>query len=202
MFVKICGMTRVDDVQFACQIGVNAVGFIFAKSPRIVSINRAKELAGHVVGPLKVGVFANEDIERIKQIRQKCSLDIIQLHGDESPDFCRQLGGSIFKALRVKDASVIHKINSYPDDVKILLDAWSSTKIGGTGSRIDTLLLDQIENFSRIIIAGGVGPENVLEIISQYHPFGVDINSKVEKSPGIKDHDNMSLVMQLINQSK
>ncbi|HID07438.1 MAG TPA: hypothetical protein EYP10_09860, partial [Armatimonadetes bacterium] len=140
------------------------------------------------VVPQVVGVFVDQDIKVIKKIRQICKLDIIQLHGNESPAFCQQLGGQIFKAIRLKGGSMIRQFADYPDDIKILIDAWDPVQTGGTGEQISFRLLDKIEDFSRIIIAGGVGEENVAAIVETYHPFGIDINSKIEKRPGIKDH--------------
>jgi phosphoribosylanthranilate isomerase len=198
MFVKMCGMTKVQDVDVACQNNVDAIGFIFADSPRRVSIEKARGLSNPVNGPLKVGVFVNEEIDTIRQIRETCNLDIIQLHGEESPDFCQSLGGPIFKAFRAKDEHVIQRFSDYPSDVKILFDSWSPSLVGGTGRQIDFNILDKINDFSRIILAGGLGLENIQEIVNRYHPFGVDINSKVEKSPGIKDHSKIINVMQLL----
>ena len=188
MFVKMCGMTQAEDIEIACQNSVDAIGFIFADSPRRVSIAQACELSNHVNGPLKVGVFVNEEIDTIRRIRDACHLDVIQLHGEESPDFCHSLGGPIFKAFRAKDAHVIQRFSDYLSDVKILFDAWSHSMAGGTGRLIDFNILDKISDFSRIILAGGLGPENIQEIVNRYQPFGVDINSKIEKNPGIKDH--------------
>ncbi len=191
MFIKICGMTRREDIDFAVAHGVDAVGFIFAASPRQVTPQHVNELAKGV-DVLKVGVFVNEDINRIRDIREQCGLDIIQLHGDESPQYCSDVGGRLFKAFRLKDIESISRFADYPSEINILLDAYVIGQAGGTGKQIDFSVLDQIKDFSRIILAGGVGPKNVVELLRRYNPFGIDINSKVESSPGIKDHAKIS----------
>ena len=200
MFIKICGMTRRKDIDIAAENGVDAIGFIFAKSPRQVTRRQVEKISAdlHV---LKVGVFVNEELGRIREIREHCDLDIIQLHGDESPEFCAKLGGQLFKAFRLKDTETIRRFADYPADIKILLDAYVKGQAGGTGRQIDFHLLDQIDDFSRIILAGGVGPENVVELIQRYHPFGIDVNSKVEVSPGIKDHDKIRELITSITNS-
>ena len=197
MFIKMCGMTRPQDIAHAARIGAHAVGFIFAPSPRKVTAVKAFALTDQADALLKVGVFVDEDIHIIKNIQRLCKLDIIQLHGNESPEYCHQLGGRIFKAFRLKDESLIQHFSDYPDNVKILVDAWDALQAGGTGKQISFNLLDQIRDFSRIIIAGGVGLENVVKIAQTYHPFGVDVNSKIEKSPGIKDHKLMTRFVEI-----
>jgi len=198
MFVKFCGMTRRQDVEIAVQLGADAVGFIFADSPRKILPGRAAELAKSISGSLKVGVFVNEDIEKVRDIRKQCRLDVIQLHGDESPEYCAGLGGRIIKAFRLQDESTQSRFADYPCDVLVLLDAWSALLAGGTGKQINAGLLDGIEDFSRIIIAGGLGVDNIVDVIKRYQPYGVDINSKVEKSPGVKDHRLLQETMQLV----
>jgi phosphoribosylanthranilate isomerase len=201
MFIKICGMTRREDIDSAIENGVDAIGFIFAKSPRQVMPEQVEKLAAGL-DILQVGVFVNEDIERVRDIREQCGLDIIQLHGDESPDYCEKLGGRLFKAFRLKEAEIIARFADYPSEIKILLDAYVKGFAGGTGKQIDLTLLDLMDDFSRIILAGGVGPENAAALIERYNPFGIDVNSKIEVAPGIKDHDKIrELFSQLKNET-
>ncbi len=199
MFVKFCGMTRRQDIEYAIDRGVDAIGLIFANSPRQVSVEQARRLVDGL-DILKVGVFVNEEIETIQSVRSQCGLDVVQLHGDETPEYCRQLGGEIFKAFRIRDESTLQKIVDYAPKIKVLLDAYVMGLAGGTGRRIDYLLLDRIDDFSRIIIAGGVGPENIADIVHRYHPYGVDVNSKVETAPGVKDHEKMRLFFERLKE--
>ena len=198
MFVKICGMRRRGDIDLAVTCGADAVGFIYAPSPRQVTPEHVARLVDglHV---LKVGVFVDENLERIRDIREKNRLDIIQLHGNETPEYCEKLGGRLFKALRAKNRTTVDRMADFPPDIKILLDAYVKGQAGGTGRRIDKNLLDQIKDFSGIILAGGVGPDNAAELIEQYQPFGIDVNSKVEVEPGMKDHGKMKALFRSLD---
>ncbi len=201
MFVKLCGMTRRKDIDCAVAHGVDALGFIFAKSPRQVTPEQVEELVAGV-NVLQVGVFVDEDIDIVRDIREQCNLDIIQLHGDESPEYCEKIGGQMFKAFRLKDAETIARFDDYPSDIKILLDAYVKGQAGGTGQHIDFALLDRIDDFSRIILAGGLGPENVEALIKRYKPFGIDVNSKIEVAPGIKDHGKIRELFHQLKKQK
>jgi len=191
-------MTQQQDVECAFELGADAVGFIFASSPRQVTPEQVTQLADGIVG-LKVGVFVNESIDRIRHIRSQCHLDIIQLHGDESPEYCRQLGGKIMKAVRVKDRESLKRIDDYAKNILILLDAFVPHQRGGTGKHIATELLDVVPDMSRIILAGGLSPENVPELVRRYQPYGIDVNSGIEASPGVKDHKKMKTLFRNIN---
>ena len=139
-------------------------------------------------------------MEEIRAIRKECGLDIVQLHGEESPSFCDALGGKIIKAFRVKDENSLTQIKDYPMAWKILLDAFVSGQRGGTGKRINTFLLNKIENPSQIILAGGLSPKNVRQTLKNFQPFGIDVSSGVEKSPGIKDAEKLKKLFYQINE--
>lgn len=190
MWVKICGITRLTDAQLAQELGADAIGFIFAKSPRQITPLLASAI-GDEIRTVRVGVFVNQPLEEIKAIRKKCDLDIIQLHGDESPEFCDALGGKIIKAFSMKNENSLAQIDDYPMAWKILIDAYVPGQRGGTGKRINTLLLNKINNPSQIILAGGLNPQNIRQTLKNLHPFGIDVSSGVEKSPGIKDADKL-----------
>ena len=196
---KVCGMTRRGDVEYAVECRVDWLGFIFAPSPRQVNPGNVRELTRNVSGVETVGVFMNQDIETVREIRHACRLDWVQLHGDESPEYCRELGGSIIKAFRVRDAQSLNDLWRYPDSVMLLLDAWEPQRAGGTGKRISLDILDQVSDYSRIILAGGVGPDNALTLMERYKPFGLDMNSALEVSPGIKDHHTLKQVAHLLD---
>ena len=200
MWIKFCGMTREQDVRKACELGADAVGFIFAASPRKVTTDLVKKISQAHKDFLKVGVFVNEQLDTVRNIRNECRLDIIQLHGDESPGYCRKLGGTIIKAFRAKEETV-PKLDEYSMVWKFLLDAFVPGHYGGTGVRINRSVLDSIENFSHIIVAGGLDAPGALEIKKRYSPFGVDINSGVESAPGIKDHKKMQDVIRSLTRT-
>ncbi len=199
MWIKICGMTQRQDVERAFELGANAVGFILAPSPRQVTPDQVIQLTDGMCG-FKVGVFVNESIARVRTIRSQCKLDIVQLHGDESPEYCRQLGGRMIKAVRVNDSESLQIIKAYPKNIPVLLDAFAPDQRGGTGKRIATELLDLVPDMSRIILAGGLSPENVPELVRRYQPYGIDINSGIETAPGVKDHEKMERLFEKSSQ--
>lgn len=190
--VKICGMTRVEDALKAVELGADAVGFIFyKKSPRAVTIKQArviiKELPPFVH---RVGVFVNESIERVNELKEKLGLDLVQLHGDETPAYCRKVNSRVLKAIRISDSSSLKELSKFNVD-GFLLDTFHPGIYGGTGKVFDWKLAKQAGKFGRIIVAGGLNQDNVAEAISNARPYGVDVCSGVEKTPGVKDIKKM-----------
>jgi phosphoribosylanthranilate isomerase len=200
--IKICGITNVEDATSAVRYGADALGFIFAESPRRVEPTQAKAIIEKVKSGnlLTVGVFVNEDPERIKEIAGYCGLNTLQLHGDESPEYCSGLGGfRIIKALRMKDESVARVIPSYGDIFAFLLDTYSSDARGGTGKSFDWNLAIEAKSFGRpILLSGGIGLQNVEEAVRTVRPYGVDISSSIEQAPGRKDTNKMEELIGLI----
>ncbi len=184
--VKVCGMTSLEDALMAVGFGADAVGFVFyRKSPRFVTEKLVKSI---VLPPFvnKVGVFVNETAERINRIADACRLDTIQLHGDESPAFCRKLRRRVVKAIRLRDAQSLELLPRYEVD-GFLLDAYAENIPGGTGLTCDWRLAQRARKFGPVILAGGLHPGNVEDAVNQVQPYGVDVCSGVEKSPGKKD---------------
>lgn len=186
--IKICGMTSLTDALAAVESGADAVGFIFyKKSPRYISEKDAKKIvAGLPPFVNRVGVFVNESAERIERISKSCRLDYVQLHGEESPAFCRKIRGKVIKAIRVKNAQSIRTMAGYPVD-GFLLDAYNEQTSGGTGETFDWSLVRQAKRFGPILLAGGLAASNVQEAIRKARPYAVDVCSGVEKCPGKKD---------------
>ncbi|MDD5748615.1 MAG: phosphoribosylanthranilate isomerase [Actinomycetota bacterium] len=183
MWIKICGITRTKDAIIASMCGADAVGFVFAESSRRVNPNVVREIVRNMPGgPVRVGVFVDEEIEKVKEIIGYCSLDFAQLHGDESPEYCDELGGLAIKAIRLDGHLTPDIINSYR--CPVMIDARLDR---GDLSSLDIKGFIEGLNEKRIIIAGGLNPENVAEVISKLRPFGVDVSSGVESSPGKKD---------------
>jgi len=190
--VKICGMTNLKDVKIAVDGGVDAVGFIFyKKSPRSVTMQAVREIVLELPPFVdSVGVFVNETAEQINKIADHCKLDRVQLHGDESPAFCKKIRRRVIKAIRVKDIQSLKKLSDYPVS-SFLLDTFSEDQYGGTGKVFDWNLAYPAKKYGPIILAGGLTPINVHQAIQRIQPYGVDVCSGVESQPGIKDHKKM-----------
>jgi phosphoribosylanthranilate isomerase len=196
MIVKICGITCYDDAQAAIEAGADLLGFNFyPKSPRYIDPLSAARLIvtiHRLFAPVQtVGVFVNAPLETIVTIMDECGLDLAQLHGDESPVTLAALTGRAFKALRPKDtADLAQLLKSYPPKTGLpayLVDAYHPGKYGGTGQSADWTLARSVAGTHPILLAGGLAPENVAAAIRQVHPWGVDVASGVEASPGRKD---------------
>ena len=187
--VKICGITNLDDARSAVAAGCDALGFVFyRKSPRYISPDDVSGIIRKLPCKIvKVGVFVDEKAQRIKNIAKLCRLDLVQLHGRESVNFCKKLKGiKIIKAFRVKDRSSLKKINDYNADF-YMLDAYSSKEKGGTGEIFDWKIIENFEFLKPVILSGGLTPDNVRDAIERFSPYGVDVSSGVEASPGKKD---------------
>lgn len=191
--IKICGMTRRADLEMAAALGVDAVGFVFAQSPRRITPEAARGLAD-VLPPFvsRVGVFVDADPDTVQHTAAVCNLDWIQLHGRESPEYCAALGLNILKAIRVRDRDSIACMKPYQGRVAgFVLDTYVKGTVGGTGKSFDWRLVEQAKEYGPVILAGGLTPEDVQEAIRVARPYGVDVSSGVETAPGIKDHDKM-----------
>jgi phosphoribosylanthranilate isomerase len=199
--VKICGITNMEDAHLATELGADAVGFIFAESPRQITPIKAKEIIQTLPPLVKtVGVFVNEDPTRIKEIKSVCGLDLIQLHGDESAEICRDLMPHSIKAFRIQNEGDIENIKRYQEVIRgVLLDTFQKGKPGGTGQTFDwSLAVKAKEAGLPIILAGGLGPENIQEAIATVQPYAVDVNSGIEKRFGKKDPILMKQLMEKI----
>jgi len=198
--VKICGLTNREDYQLAQSLGADYTGFIFyEKSPRFIDKYAAGEIIGDGKGThSKVGVFVNEKIKTIQEIYEWVGLDIVQLHGDESPQYCQSLGLPFWKVIRVKDASSLLKMEDYPCSF-FLLDTFFSSQYGGTGRCFDMeIAREAIKSGKKIIVAGGIGINNIDKII-ELKPFAVDVCSSIEDYPGKKSIKKMESFFERIN---
>jgi len=186
-YIKICGITNLQDARQAVALGVDALGFIFAPSPRRIGPSLAREIISSL--PLsveKVGVFVNENLDEVKRIAGICSLDTLQFHGEETPEYCRQVSLRVIKAIRVKDSQSLGGIQAYPL-ATILLDAYSPGRAGGTGNTFNWECAREARRKVNFILSGGLDPGNVGRAIHLLHPAGVDVCSGVEMVPGKKD---------------
>ena len=187
--IKICGITNIADAQVAEAAGADLIGLMFyEKSPRHVTIATASEIS-RSISPflLKVGVFVNPVEEIVSRAIAECGLSLLQFHGDESPVFCAKFGVMSMKAFRVRDSKSIERLIDYNTDAW-LLDAYSAGALGGTGEKFNWELAVEARKLGRpIFLAGGLTPENVGDAVRLVQPFGVDVSSGVESSPGRKD---------------
>jgi phosphoribosylanthranilate isomerase len=192
--VKICGITNAEDALAACEAGADAIGLNFySRSPRALSVERAIELRGLIPSGVQVfGVFVNAKASEVMDIFRDARLDALQLHGDESPATVAQLAriAPVFKALRVGPDFSAVTLESYSGVAGFLFDAANtgSGQYGGTGRLADWGVAQQAARSHRVILAGGLNAENVAAAILQVRPYGVDVASGVEASPGAKDH--------------
>ncbi|MGA1868108.1 MAG: phosphoribosylanthranilate isomerase [bacterium] len=200
--VKICGITNLDDALCAIRAGVDAIGFIFAESPRRVVPDQVASITLQLPPFVtRVGVFVNQSIEEIRRIYTLCGLDCIQLHGDESPEFCDDLGLEYIKAFRIKDHNSLALIPAYVKGTHrkpaaLLLDTYSKNCAGGTGKTFNWDLALEAKKFGTIILSGGLCPKNVRQAIETVHPYAVDTSSGVESSPGKKDTNKINHFME------
>ncbi len=199
--IKICGITNSEDAEKAISLGADAIGFIFADSPREVQPHLARSIIENLKGKvLSVGVFVNESPDKVIETAEYCSLGAIQLHGDESPEYCSQLKkGLLIKAFRIKDDSSLTPIPRYKGVFAYLLDTFSEQNRGGTGKTFDWNLAVKAKAFGKpIILSGGLGLGNIEEAIRVVTPYGVDISSSIEIKPGKKDHKLMERLISAI----
>ncbi len=187
--IKICGITSREDAFMAVDAGANALGFIFAKSPRRILPEKAREIILSLPPFVQtVGVFVNERPVDIKEIISYCGLDLVQLHGNESVDECMSFMPRTVKAFQVKDDSSLEQITPYVGKVRaFVLDTYSMQARGGTGETFDWRLAVVAKKAGvPVVLAGGLSPANVGEAVSFVEPFAVDLNSGVEDRPGRK----------------
>jgi len=201
MKIKICGITNADDAAIAREAGADALGFVmYRKSPRFVEPAVVKAIvAGLSPFVLPIGVFVNEEPERVRALMDDCGLALAQLHGDESALYCQQLGRPVLKALRLKDRGTFLALAEFQGRANVrgfLIDAFSDHAYGGTGQTVDWTLAQEAARSMPIILAGGLSPMNVAEAIARVRPYGVDVSSGVEQSPGKKDPDKVKAFIQ------
>jgi len=192
--VKICGITTVEDALLSAEFGADALGFNFyEKSPRYITPEKAREIIEQLpIEVLKVGVFVNKNLNEIIKIAATAKLDAIQLHGEETPEFARELKAKsnleIIKAFRVSPKFKPEDVLQYKIDA-VLLDAYSVNEHGGTGETFDWEIARKVrEIFPKMYLAGGLSAENISEAILAVKPFAVDVCSSIEKAKGIKNY--------------
>ncbi|MFI5322557.1 MAG: phosphoribosylanthranilate isomerase [Thermodesulfobacteriota bacterium] len=197
--VKVCGITNTEDALSAVEMGADALGFIFYRgSKRYIDPAKVSEIVSALPPFVSaVGVFVNQGIDEIKEAARISGIDTLQLHGDESPEFCAGLDYKVIKAIRVKDAVNTEEVELYPVRA-ILFDKHSDELYGGTGRSFDWGVLRDIEISKKIVISGGLTPENVSGAIEMIKPYAVDVSTGVEDSPGRKNRIKMKKFIEAV----
>jgi len=179
VWVKICGITDLKTALYSAEAGADALGFVFAPSTRRISPEAARIIISELPSKIfKIGVFVNSPIEEVQQITEFCRLDIVQLHGEESQDYCRQVSGKVIKAFNAQ-SPLFGLIDTYPVDA-VLVDACLPGKVGGTGTVFDWKILASVKRSKPVILAGGLNQSNIKEAVLTVRPDGVDVSSGVE----------------------
>ena len=200
--VKICGITRVEDALNSVENGADAIGLVFyAPSPRYVSISQAIEIADKIPAFVSVvGLFVNAEPDFVRQVISQVPLDLLQFHGDESPEECASYGLPFIKAIRVKSTTnLVQCAKDFSASKALLLDTYTDGVAGGTGHVFDWSLIPAALE-KPVILAGGLSAQNVAQAIAQVHPYAVDVSGGVEISKGIKDAAKIAAFMQQVYQ--
>jgi phosphoribosylanthranilate isomerase len=196
--IKVCGITRPEDARFAVAAGVDALGFIFAgKSLRKVDPDQARRIITTLPPFVEaVGVFVNSDPAKVRELVEYCGLTVVQLHGQESVEYCRAMPVRVVKAFSIRPETPEQEFTPYADAAAgLLFDTWHEKLAGGTGQAFDWSILANYAIPRPLILAGGLGPDNVGAAVRLVHPFAVDVNSGVEVSPGLKDQGLITAVV-------
>lgn len=196
--IKICGITNLADAKAAVDYGADALGFVFFKeSPRYIPPEEAASIIRSLPSFVNsVGVIVNESAENMAGIISATGIDVIQLHGEETPEMCR-LTRRVIKAIRVKSLESLDPLNKYRDYVSaFLLDTYTPNILGGTGQIFNWDIAVDAKQFGRIILAGGLTPDNVSDAVRHVNPYAVDVSSGVEAKKGKKDHEKMKLFVE------
>jgi len=195
MFVKVCGITRLEDAVAAVDAGAGAIGFVFwPESPRFVDPYRARAIAAELPPFVTaVGLFVNQPLAYVNGVAALVRLGAAQLHGDETPAFAAGVAAPVIRALPVDAAA------AWPAGATLLLDAHDPVKRGGTGRTIDWAAAADVAARRRVLLAGGLTPDNVADAIARVRPFGIDVSSGVERAPGVKDHQRLRALFEAVH---
>lgn len=202
--VKICGITQLEDARFVAGALADYMGFVFYEgSPRHVTPAKAGAMINWIEGTRCVGVFVNQPLDDVNMIARQTGIDLVQLHGNENPDYCSLVDKPIIKAIHIKEGDTATELNDrikpYLDQVEYLLfDTKVDDKWGGTGQSFDWAILNEVTQGLPYFLSGGLNPTNISEACKQVKPFAVDASSGLEAEPGIKDFDKVEAFMKQI----
>jgi len=200
MVIKICGITRLEDAELAVAEGANAIGFVFwPQSPRWIDPFRARSIAA-ALPPFvtRVGVFVDQPSDYVNGVAQLVRLSAVQLHGGESLGYAAGIDGPVIKAIGLHDEAM-SAIDTWPLQVTVMLDVHDPVRRGGTGKVVNWTAAASVARRRRIVLAGGLTPDNVVDAVTQVQPFGVDVSSGVESAPGLKDHTRLKAFLEAVH---
>jgi phosphoribosylanthranilate isomerase len=203
--IKICGITNLEDALLAAEMGAQALGFIFyPPSPRKVDPEAAREIIRQLPPlVLSVGVFVNEEAAVVQELAARVGLDWVQLHGQESPEYCRSLGRRVLKGFRMKDEASLQELPAYRGAVQaFLLDTYKHGQTGGTGEAFNWELARKAKRYGPIVLAGGLTADNVAQAVATVRPQAVDVASGVEAAPGKKDPEKLRAFFRAVASSQ
>lgn len=204
--IKICGITNLEDARFIAGALVDYLGFIFyEKSPRYIEPAQAGAIINWLEGPEKVGVFVNQPLDEVNQIARETGVDYVQLHGNESPEYCSLIEKPVIKAIHIEDDMpeylLKHQIEQYKDVADFLLfDTKTEDIWGGTGKSFDWNLIKEISEDIPFFLSGGLNVSNLIKAIETVNPAVVDISSSLESEPGVKDFNKIEEFMEVFNE--
>ena len=193
MLVKICGITRLEDAEAAVALGAGALGFVFwPKSPRYVDPERARTIVAALPPFIAtVGVFVDQTARLVNGVAARVGLSAVQLHGDEPVDILGEIERPVVKAMALHASTTAEEADAWPSRVRLLIDAHDPDQRGGTGRTVDWKRAAAVAARRPVLLAGGLNAANVADAIQTVKPFGIDVSSGVESSPGIKDHTRL-----------
>jgi indole-3-glycerol phosphate synthase/phosphoribosylanthranilate isomerase len=202
--VKICGITRESDARLAAELGAQVLGFIYAPSPRTADIELPEKVAD--LEQLKVAVVVHNSSDRsidggIARLVSEGFIDALQFHGNERPEHCYSMAFPYYKALRIGGEEDVERIKSYHCP-RVLVDAFTPGKVGGTGQRIPSELVKSIQTLHPLWLAGGIGPDNVADILESHRPELIDASSRLEQEPGVKSRSGMKTLFREIEAAR
>jgi len=198
--IKVCGITRAEDALAAARLGADALGFIFAPaSPRCIKPTDAAEIIKKLPPFVtKVGVFVNEEPRLAFEAARNAGVDVVQLHGDETPEYCAGFPMPVIKVFSVGEGFDVSILRRYRA-AGYLLDTYDPKRRGGSGNTFDwSIAAKACGMYDNVILSGGLGPQNIREAVESVRPYAVDLNSGVEVSPGIKDHEKIKAVVSVV----
>ena len=200
--IKICGLTNIHQTNICADLGVDWIGFnCWNGSSRYIKPTKIRQIINSIPKSITtVGVFVNEPLHSLEKIMNETGMNLAQLHGDENYDYTKQINVPWFKAFRVTSEFKSEKIVCFGQEL-FLLDSYSKVNFGGTGEKLDWDHISEYSNLGKLILAGGLNPENILDAVKKVKPWGVDVCSGVEKEPGIKDIDKVKDFIQKLRNS-
>jgi phosphoribosylanthranilate isomerase len=198
--VKICGVTRMQDALLAADLGASAIGFVFwPGSPRFIDAERASAIARALPALVSViGVFVDQPAEEVQRVAQRIPLTAVQLHGNEPPAYAQRILQPVLRSVAVDEGFVAESLDAIPPEITVLLDAHDPVRRGGTGRTIDWRAAAAAAARRPVFLSGGLNPANVVDAITSVRPYGVDLSSGVESSPGVKDPARLRALFEAI----